>query len=91
MPELAHAAEVIGETRERVKRAYGGAIGKPRREVVTPALILDLGVARRNIKKMADRLRAMPAKIRPHIKVHKSPDLARMQARTSAAASQPSV
>ena len=79
MPELAHAAEVIGETRERVKRAYGDAIGRHRSEVVTPALILDRTVARRNIQKMADRLKTMPAKIRPHIKVHKSPDLARMQ------------
>jgi D-serine deaminase-like pyridoxal phosphate-dependent protein len=79
VPELAHAAEVIGETRDRVKRAYGGAIGRHRHDLVTPALILDLTVARRNIKKMADRLKTMPAKIRPHIKVHKSPDLARMQ------------
>ncbi|HSS61324.1 MAG TPA: alanine racemase [Candidatus Limnocylindrales bacterium] len=79
MPELAHAAEVIGETRARIRHAYGDAIGKHRRDLVTPALILDLPVARRNIQKMADMLRTMPAKIRPHIKVHKSPELARMQ------------
>ena len=79
MPELVHATEVISETRERVKRAYGGAIGRHRHDVVTPALILDLTVARRNIRKMADMLKGKPAKIRPHIKVHKSPDLARMQ------------
>jgi D-serine deaminase-like pyridoxal phosphate-dependent protein len=41
--------------------------------------MLDLPVARRNIAKMADRIRTMPAGIRPHIKVHKSPELARMQ------------
>jgi len=79
VPELVHATEVISETRERVKRAYGGAIGRHRHDVVTPALILDLTVARRNIRKMADMLKGKPAKIRPHIKVHKSPDLARMQ------------
>jgi D-serine deaminase-like pyridoxal phosphate-dependent protein len=79
MPELVHATEVISETRERVKHAYGGAIGRHRHAVVTPALILDLTVARRNIRKMADMLKGKPAKIRPHIKVHKSPDLARMQ------------
>jgi D-threonine aldolase len=79
MPELAPAADVIQETRERVKLAYASAIGRRRRDVVTPALILDLPAARRNIAKMADRLKAMPAKLRPHIKVHKSPELARMQ------------
>ncbi len=79
MSERADAAAVIQETRGRVRRAYSSAIGRHRREVVTPALILDLPVARRNIARMADRLKTMPAKIRPHIKVHKSPDLARMQ------------
>jgi D-serine deaminase-like pyridoxal phosphate-dependent protein len=79
VPELAHATEVIGETRERVKHAYGAAIGRHRSDVVTPALLLDLPAARRNIQKMADWLVGKPAKIRPHIKVHKSPDLARMQ------------
>jgi D-serine deaminase-like pyridoxal phosphate-dependent protein len=69
----------VKETHDRVKRAYGGAIGRHRHDVVTPALILDLPAARRNINKMADLLTGMPAKIRPHIKVHKSPELARMQ------------
>ena len=79
MPELVHATEVISETRDRVKHAYAAAVGRHRREVVTPALILDLTIARRNIDKMAGMLKNMPAKIRPHIKVHKSPELARMQ------------
>lgn len=70
---------VVQETHDRVKRAYGGAIGRHRHDVITPALILDLPAARRNINKMADMLTGMPAKIRPHIKVHKSPELARMQ------------
>lgn len=79
MPELAPAAGAIQETRDRVKRAYGSAVGMNRHDLVTPALILDLPAARRNIKKMADRLEIMPAKLRPHIKVHKSPELARIQ------------
>ena len=79
MPELAPAAGAIQETRDRVKRVYGSAVGRNRHDLVTPALILDLPAARRNIKKMADRLKTMPAKLRPHIKVHKSPELARMQ------------
>lgn len=84
MPELTHATEVIDETRERVRRAYGSAIGRHRKDVVTPALLLDLPAARRNIEKMARTLRGMPARIRPHIKVHKSPDLARMQVEAGA-------
>src|SRR3989475_7913365 len=84
MPELVHAGGVIDETRERVKHAYGPAIGKRRNEVITPALILDLPAARRNIEKMTQRLKSMPAKIRPHIKVHKSPELARMQVEAGA-------
>jgi D-serine deaminase-like pyridoxal phosphate-dependent protein len=84
VPEQAQAAEVIEETRKRVRHAYGAAIGRHRHEVVTPALILDLTVARRNIRNMADRLQSLPAKIRPHIKVHKSPELARMQVEAGA-------
>jgi D-serine deaminase-like pyridoxal phosphate-dependent protein len=79
MPELAPAAEAIQEVRDRVKRAYRSAIGRHARDVITPALMLDLPAARRNIEKMADRLKTMPGKLRPHIKVHKSPELARMQ------------
>jgi D-serine deaminase-like pyridoxal phosphate-dependent protein len=84
MPELAPATEAIQETHERVRRAYGSAIGRDRSDLITPALILDLPAARRNIAKMADRLKTMPAKIRPHIKVHKSPELARMQVEAGA-------
>lgn len=84
MPELWHAKDVIEETRERVRNAYRSAIGRRREEVVTPALILDLDAARRNIDKMARWLEGKPAKIRPHIKVHKSPELARMQVQAGA-------
>jgi D-serine deaminase-like pyridoxal phosphate-dependent protein len=79
MHEIAPAAGAIQETYDRVKRAYGSAIGRHRRDVVTPALLLDLPAARRNITKMADRIKTMPAGLRPHIKVHKSPELARLQ------------
>src|ERR1700730_3293667 len=79
VPEVAPAAGTIQETRDRVKRAYGSAIGLNPRDLITPALVRNLPAARRNIAKMADRLKTMPAKLRPHIKVHKSPELARMQ------------
>jgi len=80
VPELvAPAVGMIQETRDRVTRAYGSAVGRHRHDVITPALLLDLPAARRNIEKMANRLKTMPGKLRPHVKVHKSPDLARMQ------------
>ena len=62
-----------------IRRDYRSAIGKFRNNLTTPALILDLDVARNNIHHMAAYMRTVPAKLRPHIKVHKSPELARMQ------------
>src|ERR1700730_546202 len=84
-------AGVIHETYDRVKRADGSAIGRHRHDLVTPALLLDLPVARRNIAKMADRLKTMPARLRPHIKVHKSPELARMQVYAGAIGLSPAI
>ena len=54
-------------------------IGRPRNELVTPSLILDLEIVRENLAFMAERMRNLPATLRAHIKVHKSPDIARMQ------------
>ena len=84
MTDLLHAPTVMTETYDRVRRAYGAAIGRPRTELVTPALVLDLPAAKRNITKMGDRIRDLPAEIRPHIKVHKSPELARLQVEAGA-------
>lgn len=79
MSELAEVAGPAAVAQDRVRQAYGDAIGRHRDDVVTPALILDLPAARRNIERMAERMRGLPAGLRPHIKVHKSPQLARMQ------------
>jgi D-serine deaminase-like pyridoxal phosphate-dependent protein len=76
--------DVLQEAHDRVRQAYGGAIGRHRLEVMTPALILDLPAARRNIETMAARMAELPADLRPHIKVHKSPELARMQVEAGA-------
>ncbi len=67
-----------------LKNAYRSAIGRPRNALVTPALILDLDAARRNIRFMADRMRTLPAKLRPHIKVQKCVELALMQVEAGA-------
>ena len=54
-------------------------IGKRRDEVPTPALILDLPKARKNIAEMASRMAKLPAALRPHAKIHKNPKLGKMQ------------
>jgi D-serine deaminase-like pyridoxal phosphate-dependent protein len=68
----------IDTIHERWLERYAGQIGRARDEVTTPALLLDLDVARRNVAKMADNFRDLPAELRPHIKVHKSPQLSRL-------------
>jgi len=62
-----------------VRGIYQTAIGRPRGDLMTPALILDLDKARRNIAFMAERMGAFKARLRPHTKVEKSPELARLQ------------
>ena len=71
---------LVAESRQRVRRQYGHAVGRRREELVTPALVLDVDAAQRNIDRMAGELRRLGlATIRPHYKTHKSPDLARRQ------------
>lgn len=70
---------LIDVWRDRVRKIYGAAVGRFRRELITPALIMDLDVARRNIEYMTERLSTMSAKLRPHVKCQKSPELARLQ------------
>ena len=73
-------AAIVQEAYERARREYGGDIGRRRDELITPALVLDIDAAQRNIDRMARELRELGrAAIRPHYKTHKSPDLARRQ------------
>ena len=53
-------------------------IGRPRTELPTPALVLDVDAMRENIATMASWSKDHAA-IRPHFKVHKSLDIAREQ------------
>jgi D-serine deaminase-like pyridoxal phosphate-dependent protein len=48
-------------------------------EVDTPALLLDLDRAERNLDAMAARFAGTHVALRPHAKTHKSPQIARMQ------------
>src|SRR3984957_9694172 len=77
---------VLQECYDRVRRDYGHAVGRHRGELVTPALVLDIDAAQRNIDRMAGELARLGATtIRPHYKTHKSPDLARRQVLAGAA------
>jgi D-serine deaminase-like pyridoxal phosphate-dependent protein len=78
-------ALILREAYDTVRRDYGGDIGQRRDELITPALVLDIDAAQRNIDHMASELKQMgAATIRPHYKTHKSPDLARRQLRAGA-------
>jgi D-serine deaminase-like pyridoxal phosphate-dependent protein len=75
MPELSHAVDISAASR---------FAGRPVAELVTPALVLDIDVANRNIETMAGWLAGQPARLRPHVKVHKVPQLATLQVRAGA-------
>lgn len=48
-------------------------------EIPTPALVVDYDKLAANIEEMANRARKAGKKLRPHIKTHKTPMIARMQ------------
>ncbi len=72
-------APLIVEAHNRARDLYGSAIGRSRFDVCTPALVVDLGVLRGNLAYMQSRLPALHARLRGHVKNHKSPHIARMQ------------
>jgi D-serine deaminase-like pyridoxal phosphate-dependent protein len=75
---------MLAQLRSQIIKAYAPALGRHRRELVTPALILDLDVAWRNITTMAGELAKLKTNLRPHTKVQKSPDLAKLQIKAGA-------
>lgn len=54
-------------------------IGRHKIEVDTPALLLDMGAAERNIARMAKFFSDKTCKLRPHVKTHKLPLIAHKQ------------
>jgi D-serine deaminase-like pyridoxal phosphate-dependent protein len=79
------SAAILQQAYDRARHEYGGAIGQHRDELITPALMLDIDAAQRNIDRMARELKELgKATIRPHYKTHKSPDLARRQLQAGA-------
>src|ERR1035438_10311177 len=45
----------------------------------TPCMIVDQAIFERNVKTMAERTKALGINVRPHVKIHKSVDIARLQ------------
>src|SRR5438270_1101023 len=45
----------------------------------TPAVVIDLDVMERNLRRVADYTKSHNLRLRPHTKTHKIPDLGRMQ------------
>jgi D-serine deaminase-like pyridoxal phosphate-dependent protein len=72
-------APMITEAHDRVRDLYGSAIGRDRHDVVTPALVIDRGILLENLAYMESRLPGLHARLRGHVKNHKSPHVARMQ------------
>ena len=62
----------------RLRRARE-LIGGPPSAIPTPALLVEMPVVQDNIAEMAQRMETLPAALRPHAKIHKSPVLGRMQ------------
>ncbi len=55
------------------------AIGLRIADLDTPSILVDLDVLEQNIAEIADLARAAGVALRPHIKTHKTPEIARMQ------------
>ncbi|HEX6655890.1 MAG TPA: alanine racemase, partial [Candidatus Limnocylindria bacterium] len=70
---------LVTEAHDRVRSMYAPAIGRARDELTTPALLLDIGVLRANLELMREGMQDAPAVLRAHVKVHKSPHIARME------------
>src|SRR5258705_527726 len=78
-------ARILREAYDNVRHEHRTAIGRRRDELITPALVLEVDAAQRNIGHMASGLKQMGAAvIRRHYKAHKNPDLARRQLQAGA-------
>lgn len=58
---------------------FAGLVGRPVAAIDTPALVVDLDAMDRNLHRMADFCRARGLRLRPHAKMHKCAELARLQ------------
>ena len=72
------------QARDRVLEMYGPHIGTPADQLPTPALIVEEELLAGNIAAMMSALDGQAARLRPHTKVQKSPDIALMQVEAGA-------
>ena len=72
-------APLITEAHDRVRGQYGAAIGADRHGLITPALVVDLDILKGNLAYMQARLPGLHARLRGHVKNHKSPHIGRLQ------------
>jgi len=54
-------------------------VGQRLAEVDTPALVLELDAFEKNLRTLADAVRAYPVRVRTHAKTHKCPEVAKRQ------------
>lgn len=69
----------IEDERARVRAAFWPFVGRPVCDLLTPALVVDLALLRANLGRMAAALVAGPVTLRPHVKTHRSLEIARLQ------------
>ena len=48
-------------------------------EIPTPALLLDAGILKRNVERMAEKVRRLGSRLRPHVKTHKCLEIGKLQ------------
>jgi len=58
---------------------FAGLVGQGVAAIDTPALVIDLDAMDRNLHRMADWCRARGLRLRPHAKMHKCAELAKLQ------------
>jgi D-serine deaminase-like pyridoxal phosphate-dependent protein len=66
-------------TRTQVFEQTAGMAGLSVQDIDTPALVVDLDAMKRNILRMAEFARKQDVRWRPHAKMHKSAELAKLQ------------
>ncbi len=76
---LAATTAVDAATPGKQPRDGGDYRGRPRAEIPTPALLLDLAAFEANLRTMAEHCRKARCGFRPHAKTHKCPEIARRQ------------
>eukprot|EP01047_Picozoa_sp_COSAG01_P067869 COSAG01_NODE_9674_length_2372_cov_4.364716_3_plen_140_part_00 len=78
---LASVAAALQPPRPAAAAAAAATTARTVAELRTPCLVLDLPVARANIARMQRRANRLGVALRPHVKTHKTIELARMQVR----------